>query len=610
MTTSEYRVSGMSCAACSANIERICSSLKGVTYCSVNLTTERMTISYDETIVTANEIFDAVKAIGYALHELSEKAAEVKEKKTNIVLALILAAIEFCISMGSMYFAIPTMPVVQMLLALSVMFVGRKYFISGYRAIVHKLPNMDSLVAISCSVSFIYSLLNLITGKQEYYFESCAVVLALIMLGKHLEANSKKKTLGAIKSLMNLTPAKAIKIDNGTRQEIDALDLEIGDLVFVKKGMAFPMDGTIIDGESSVDESMLTGESTPISKAEGDFVIGGSINLSADLYVKITKIGKDTVLSQIIKLVEDAQGKKAPISTLADRVAAYFVPVVIGIALISGLIWLISGYPLSFALKVFTCVLVIACPCALGLATPTAIIVGTGIGAKNGILIRSGEALQLAAEVDTVVLDKTGTLTYGITREVATGVDTSADVIRPESLQAISELKQLGINVIMLSGDKQEVADAIASKLGIEKAIAGVLPGAKGAEIEKLQCEGHKVMMVGDGINDAPALTTADVGLAIGSGTDVAIESADIVLMKSNPIDVCKTIKLSKLTLRHIKQNLFWAFFYNCIGIPIAAGVLYPINGLLLSPMIGGFAMACSSIFVVSNALRLKMRRL
>ena len=608
MKTENYRVSGMSCAACSANVEKLCRSLEGSIECNVNLTTERLTITYDETVLTKEKLFKSVQSIGYGLHELSEVRKE--EKEPNIILALILAAIEFCISMGSMYFKFSPFALIQMLLALAVMLVGRKYFISGFKGLAHKVPNMDSLVAISCSVSFLYSLVNLILGKHEFYFESCAVVLALIMFGKHLESRSKKKTLGAIKALMDLTPAKALRMENGVKVEVAAEDLCVGDLVFVKKGMAFPMDGIIIDGSSSVDESMLTGESVPVAKAEGDTVIGGSINLSSDLFVKITKIGSDTVLSQIIKLVEDAQGKKAPIAGLADRIAAIFVPVVMGIACLAAIIWLALGQPLSFALKVFTCVLVIACPCALGLATPTAIIVGTGMGAKEGILIRSGEALQRAAEIDTVVLDKTGTLTYGIIKEQLNGVDTSADQIRPESKEAVASLKALGLKVMMLSGDKKEVADEIADKLGIDKAIAGVLPGGKASEIEKIQSNGQKVMMVGDGINDAPALSIADVGLAIGSGTDVAIESADIVLMKSDPRDVEKTIKLSKLTLRHIKQNLFWAFFYNCIGIPIAAGVLYPINGLLLSPMIGGLAMACSSVFVVSNALRLKTRKL
>ncbi len=598
----------MSCAACSANVERLCRSLDGVTECNVNLTTERLTITYDETVLTKGKLFDSVKTIGYELHELSEVKQE--EKEPNIVVAIVLAAAEFCISMGNMYFSIPSMPILQMVIALSVMLVGKKYFISGYKAIAHKIPNMDSLVAISCSVSFIYSFVNLVIGKAEFYFESCAVVLALIMLGKHLESGSKKKTLGSIKALMDLAPAKAIKMENGVKIEVAAEDLAVGNLVFVKKGMAFPMDGVIIDGASTVDESMLTGESIPVSKNEGDEVIGGSINLSSDLFVKITKVGNDTVLSQIIKLVEDAQGKKAPIASLADKIAAVFVPVVMGIAILAAIVWLALGQPLAFALKVFTCVLVIACPCALGLATPTAIIVGTGMGASNGILIRSGEALQCAAEIDTVVFDKTGTLTYGIIKEDGALIDTSADHIRPESKEAISNLKNLELKVVMLSGDKQEIADNIAEEIGIDKAIAGVLPGGKAAEIEKLQKSGLKVMMVGDGINDAPALTTSDVGLAIGSGTDVAIESADIVLMKSDPRDVEKTIKLSKLTLRHIKQNLFWAFFYNCIGIPIAAGVLYPLNGLLLSPMIGGLAMACSSIFVVSNALRLKTRKL
>ncbi|MDO5441008.1 MAG: HAD-IC family P-type ATPase [Bacillota bacterium] len=608
MKTENFRVSGMSCAACSANVERLCRSLEGVAEANVNLTTERLTITYDETLLSKDFLFSKVKSIGYGLHDLAE--AKIEEKEPNIVLALILAAIEFCISMGSMYFKFSSMPVLQMLLAIAVMLIGKKYFISGYKALFHGVANMDSLVAISCSVSFIYSTINLIAGKHEYYFESCAVVLALIMLGKHMEASSKKKTLGAINALLDLAPAKAIRLENGAKVEVAAEDLEVGDLVFVKKGMAFPMDGIIIDGSSSVDESMLTGESRAVEKSEGDNVVGGSINLKSDLFVKITKVGSDTVLSQIIKLVEDAQTKKAPIASLADKIAAVFVPTVIGIALISAIVWAIIGQPVSFVLKIFTCVLVIACPCALGLATPTAIIVGTGMGAGCGILIKSGEALQRAAEIDTVVFDKTGTLTCGIIKENEAGVDTSEDKIRPEAKEAVSTLEALGLEVIMLSGDKKEFAESIAKEIGIKTTISGVLPDGKNAEIEKLQNLGRSVMMVGDGINDAPALTAANVGIAIGSGTDVAIESADIVLMKSDPRDVAKAIRLSKYTMRHIKQNLFWAFFYNCIGIPIAFGALYPSFGILLSPMIGGLAMACSSVFVVSNALRLKTRKL
>jgi len=595
----------MSCAACSANVEKLCRSLPGVESASVNLTTEKLTIKYDETVTGKDALFSSVKGIGYSLHELSEKKEA--EKEPNITLALILAGIEFCISMGSMYLRTPKLALLQLVLAASVMIIGKKYFISGFKALIHKVPNMDSLVSLSCTVSFIYSVVSMCLGKDTLYFESCAVVLALIMLGKHLEAKSKKRAKGAIEALLDLTPAKAIKVENGVKLEVAAEDLCVGDVVYVKKGMAIPMDGAIIDGSTKLDESMLTGESVPIPKSEGDSVIGGSINLSDNIYVKITGVGNDTVLARIIKLVEDAQGKKAPIANIADKVAAVFVPAVIAIALLSFVIWLIAGQSLSFALRVFTSVLVIACPCALGLATPTAIIVGTGMGARNGILIRSGEALQLASTVDTVVFDKTGTLTEGIIRG---DIDTSEDKIRPESIDAVKALKNLGIKVLMLSGDKQETADIIADQIGIDKAIAGVLPGGKGSEIDNLKGEGHKVMMVGDGVNDAPALSVADVGLAIGSGTDVAIESADIILMRSDPRDVEKAIKLSKYTMQHIRQNLFWAFFYNCIGIPIAAGLLYPINGMLLSPMIGGLAMACSSIFVVSNALRLRTRKL
>ena len=629
----------------------------------------------------------------------------------------------------------------QLLLTIPILWFGKKFFVNGFKSLFHLNPNMDSLVAIGSAASFIYSLVMtyMIPLNSHYvhnlYFESAAVVITLIMFGKYLEGLSKVKTKGAIRKLMELSPDEANLLD-GTR--VPTKSLKIDDVVLVKPGEKIPLDGVVIKGNSGVDEAMITGESIPVEKGEGDNVIGGSINVNGVLYVKITKVGKDTTLAKIIKFVEAAQGKKAPISKLADKVAGVFVPAVICIAIVAAVIWLILGKDLAFVLKIFTSVLVIACPCSLGLATPTAIMVGTGLGASSGILIRNGEILEIAHKVDTVVLDKTGTITEGkpsvreifaedITEEklikiaaavesvsehplgkavidrvieasenicdknacgivnygyevlaftnhsgmgvesdirangealdnVATmkvlvgnrklmskfniaiskpfeekmaiyemegqtpllvaidgclkGIISVADTIKETSKEAIAIMKESGLYVVMLTGDNKGAAGAIGKQAGVDEIVAEVLPEDKAGVIAKLQTEGRKVMMVGDGVNDAPALTQADVGCAIGNGSDIAIEAGDIVFMKSDLLDVPAAIRLSRLTITNIKENLFWAFLYNSIGLPIAAGVLYSVNGLILNPMLGGLAMSLSSVCVVSNALRLKTKKL
>ena len=741
MKTEIYLIGGMNCAACSSSIERRTQKLNGVQESSVNLTTEKMTITYDETVLSAEEIIKAVSDLDFTIRPYSEdeifaKKEETKEssvKGFGIFVSCILAAHLLYISMGQMLFENLKVPSfismtenptgfahAQMVLALIIMLIGWRKFVSGFKSLFHLAPNMDTLVAVSCVCAFVYSLVMTFNIKNNpaavhnLYYESCGVVLTFVSLGKYLEERSKKKTTSAIKGLMDLAPLKALKFEKGQTTEIDAADLKVGDVVLVVEGARIPADGVVIDGEAEIDESAFTGESLPVHKELIDSVIGGSLNLSGSLYVEVRKVGKDTTLAGIIKFVEDAQGKKAPIASLADKVAGVFVPVVMGIAVLAAVIWLIAGQSFAFALKVFTCVLVIACPCALGLATPTAIICGTGLGAQHGILIRSGEALETTGKLDVVVLDKTGTVTegkpkvsnvfpVGITDDELIGycsaieqysdhplakavtsykrapkdieisefkyisgrgmsavlkdgrkliagnlpmmeensVDCTlaadeikkrseegksniilalsgkligfvslSDTVRDSSAALIEELKALNVKTVLLTGDNKAAANYIGSLIGVDEVIAEVLPSDKAAVIEKIKAGGKYVMMVGDGVNDAPALVSADVGCAIGSGSDIAIDAADIVLMHNDPLDVARSIKLSKMTIRNIKQNLFWAFFYNCIGIPIAAGILFPINGILLSPMVGGLAMSCSSVFVVSNALRLRTKKL
>ena len=748
MREEKYDITGMHCAACSASVERVTRRLPGVERSEVNLTTGIMTIAYDETQVGEAQIVAKVQKAGFGASLHAEKkeevkqdaqdaeAAELKRKKTELIVASVFSVVLLYVSMGQMLpFGLPPLPlpelfsmhshpmnfaVLQQLLTIPVLYCGRNFFHGGFKSLFHGNPNMDSLVAIGSACSFAYSLVMtfLITddphGVHTLYYEAAAVVLTLVSLGKFLESRNMQKTKGAITALMQLSPDTAILADTG--REIATKDLKTGMIVLVKPGARIPADGIVTEGESSVNEAMLTGESLPVEKTEGSEVIGGSVNQNGVLYVRVTRTGEDTTLSRIIRFVEDAQGRKAPISRMADKVAGIFVPTVIAIALVAAIAWAIAGPPFSFVLREFTSVLVIACPCALGLATPTAIMVGTGLGARHGILIRSGEILEITHSVDTVVLDKTGTVTEGhpavteivpldcgeshllataaaieavsshplaeaITayakerglaslvkpeqfenlsgrglkatlegREILagnrrlmeeSGIDLSpllakadelaargqtpmffaengtllglisvADPVKATSLDAIRAMKEQGIHTVLLTGDNRAAANHIGALVGVDEVIAEVLPEEKAGVVQRLQSEGRKVMMVGDGINDAPALTAATVGCAIGSGSDIAIESADIVLMRDDLQDVSRAIRLSRLTLKHIKQNLFWAFCYNTIGIPVAAGLLFLFGGPLLSPMFGGAAMSLSSVCVVGNALRLGRAKL
>ena len=748
MREEKYDISGMHCAACSASVERVTRKLPGVERSEVNLTTGIMTICYDETQVGQEQIVAKVEKAGFgaALHAEKQEAApedtidkeeaELKRKKMELILSGIFSVVLLYVSMGQILpFGLPPLPlpdifsmhthgvnfaILQLLLAIPVLYCGRNFFTGGFKALFHAAPNMDSLVAIGSACSFAYSVVMTFLISDDpglvhnLYYESAAVVLTLVSLGTFMESRNMQKTKGAITALMQLSPDTAILADSG--REIPTKNLKTGNIVLVKPGARVPADGIVTSGESSVNEAMLTGESLPVEKTEGSEVIGGSVNQNGILYVKVTRTGEDTTLSRIIRFVEDAQGKKAPISRTADKVAGIFVPVVISIALLAAVIWGIAGQPLAFVLKVFTSVLVIACPCALGLATPTAIMVGTGLGARHGILIRSGEILEITHSIDTVVLDKTGTVTQGtpavtdvlpyqtdadtLLRTAAAveavsahplaeaisayaakqgmdvlakpeqfenlsgrglkatldgaavlagnrrlmedhdidlspllaeaqrlaaqgqtpmffakdgqllGLISVADPVKETSAEAIRAMKAQGIRTVLLTGDNRAAAEHIGKLVGANEVIAEVLPEEKAGVIQKLQKDGHKVMMVGDGINDAPALTQAEVGCAIGSGSDIAIESADIVLMRDDLQDVPRALRLSALTLRHIKQNLFWAFCYNTIGIPVAAGLLFVFGGPLLSPMFAGAAMSLSSVCVVGNALRLGRAKL
>jgi len=735
-----YLIEGMSCAACSSGVERVTRKLPGVVRSDVNLTTAKMTIEYDEAQVTPELIMAKVKKAGFGIRPFVHKSiTEQKEdedekdllsRRRDLIGAGILTAILLYVSMGQMmvnglpvpaFCGMHTNPIgfaiTQLVLTIPVLYFGRRFFQSGINALIHGNPNMDSLVAIGSATSFLYSIYMtfLIVNDHSFvhnlYFESSATVLTLVMLGKYLEAGNKSKTKSAIKKLIALSPDTALLCDGDNLREIPTEMLKIGDTVLVRPGAQIPADGTVIKGEGSVNESMLTGESLPVEKVVGSSVIGGSISFTGAMYISVTGVGDDSTLSKIIRLVEDAQGKKAPVSKLADKVAGIFVPTVMAIAALSAIIWWIAGKDAFFILRVFTSVLVIACPCALGLATPTAIMVGTGLGAENGILIRSGEALEALGTIDTVVLDKTGTVTTGepvvseiftknfdenelilisasvetvsehpLSRAIAQkaegmeliplsdydilsgmgvkatlsdgrsvlignnklvqsvpdeiqkraealaeightpvfvsvdgktiGIIGISDTIKPTANDAVSQLKAMGISVVLLTGDNRRAAEYTGKIIGADAVIAEVLPGDKAQVIEELQKQGKRVLMVGDGINDAPALTRADVGAAVGSGSDIAVESGDVVLMRSDPLDIPGAVRLSRLTMRNVRQNLFWAFIYNSVGIPIAAGVLYPMFKILLSPMFGGFAMSLSSVCVVTNALRLRTKRL
>lgn len=732
-------VMGMTCAACVKSVERVINKLPGILEVSVNLATEKAKVVYDPSQTRLSEIRHAIEKAGYKPLEADtgvktdyEKDLREKERKTLLTKLIVSAVFTiplFYISMGHMIglpvpgFLDPDMHslnfgLVQLALVIPVMIAGYRFYTVGFSRLFRFEPNMDSLIAIGTSAAFVYGLYavyRIINGNAEYahelYFESIGVIITLIMLGKYLEAVTKGKTSEAIKKLMGLTPKTATVVIDGKETEIPVEEVEVGDIIVVKPGERIPVDGTVIEGRTSVDESMLTGESIPVEKTEGSKVVGATINKNGTIKFKAERVGKDTVLANIIKLVEEAQGSKAPIAKTADIIAGYFVPAVMTIAVISAAAWLTAGESVTFALTILVSVLVIACPCALGLATPTAIMVGTGKGAEYGVLIKSGEALETAHRINMIVFDKTGTITEGkptvtdiipvnsigeeelllisasaekgsehplgeaIVNSAAernlsllpsekfeaipgegieatvgqrkvlignrklmenknipvtlgeelerlagegktpmlvaidgkeAGIIAVADVIKPNSRKAIEVLHRMGIKTAMITGDNKRTANAIASQVGIDMVLAEVLPQDKANEVLRLQREGFKVAMVGDGINDAPALAQADIGIAIGSGTDVAMESADIVLMRSDLMDVPTAIQLSRKTLRNIKQNLFWAFAYNTAGIPIAAGLLHVFGGPLLNPMIAAAAMAFSSVSVVSNALRLK----
>ncbi|MDW7658030.1 MAG: heavy metal translocating P-type ATPase [Bacillota bacterium] len=747
----KFDVKGMTCAACSATIEKQVGRLPGVDAVQVNLLANSMNVTFDEQTVDDLGIIDAVVKAGYAAEIAGERQesreastakparnSELNDMKKRVIVSFVFMIPLLYIAMGHMFdWPLPswlhgqnntaTFALTQFLLVLPIAIVNRIYFTAGFRTLLRGHPNMDSLIAIGSAAAIgygIYALYRIGYGlghgqtdlvmrySMDLYFESAATILTLITLGKYLETRSKSKTTDAIAKLIDLAPKTALVLRDGQESTVPVEQVVVGDQILVKPGSGIPVDGIILDGRSSIDESMLTGESMPVDKQPGDKVSAATINLSGAFTLKATQIGQDTTLARIIAIVEEAGASKAPISRLADKISGVFVPIVIVIAIVAGIIWLLTGATFEFALSITIAVLVISCPCALGLATPVAIMVGTGKGASYGILVRSGEALEIAQSVDTVVLDKTGTVTEGkpqvtdirplnnldesqflslaaglerssehplaaaiyahaqsagllipqasafeavpgrgVTAIIAErhyyagnqaymqetghapeelsslaesyaaegktplffadgqsliGVIAVADTIKPTSRSAIERFKAAGLDVILLTGDNKRTAEAIRKQVGIDRVIAEVMPQDKEAQIQSLQESGHIVAMIGDGINDAPALVRADVGIAIGAGTDIAIESADMILMRSDLGDAVTALKLSKAVIRNIRQNLFWAFFYNTLGIPLAAGIFFPFLGWTLSPMFAAAAMSLSSVSVVTNALRLK----
>jgi len=735
-------IGGMTCAACAQRIEKVVGKMEGVARASVNLATEKATVEYNPQVVKLSAIKQSIEKIGYKALNIEKntvdedklrKEKEIRTLWTKFIVSAVFGIPLLYLAMVAMVwwlpFSIPsflnpmqyplTYALTQIALVIPVIIAGYKFYTVGFKALIQRSPNMDSLIAIGTTSAILYSLYSTYQisignfgAVEGLYFETAGVIITLILLGKSLEAVSKGKTSEAIKKLMGLAPKTAIVLLDGKEMEVPIDEVEIGDVILVKPGEKIPVDGVVLEGNTAIDESMLTGESMPVDKKTGDKVYAASINKNGMIKFQTTKVGGDTALAQIIKLVEDAQGSKAPIAQMADIVSGYFVPIVCVIAVLAFLGWFLTGHSLVFSLTIFISVLVIACPCALGLATPTAIMVGTGKGAENGILIKGGAALETTHKINTIIFDKTGTITEGkpevtdivtasdVTRErllqiaasgekgsehplgeaivrgaekdnleflnvehfeaipgygievtidgihtlignrrlmedrkislmeleiisdkfasegktpmyiamdnKIAGIIAVADVVKESSAKAIKKLQSMGIEVAMITGDNRKTAEAIAKQVGIDRVLAEVLPQDKSNEVKKLQAEGKTVCMVGDGINDAPALVQADVGIAIGSGTDVAMESADIVLMRSDLMDVPTAIHLSKSTIRNIKQNLFWAFGYNTAGIPIAAGILYIFGGPLLNPILAAAAMSLSSVSVLTNALRLK----
>ncbi|MDK2952442.1 MAG: P-type Cu+ transporter [Kosmotogales bacterium] len=730
----DLKIIGMTCAACVRAVEKSISSLRGVENVSVNLTTENAKIIYDPGVVTISKIKDAVKKAGYSaeIKHSNEKivndgnAATAKYFK-RFVFSAIFAVPLLIVAMGPMLgltlpdiispeFSPMNYGLLQLFLTIPVVIIGRDFYLKGIPSLFRGNPNMDTLVGLGTGAAFIYSVYSIVQifyGNNDFahhlYFESVGVIITLISLGKYFESLSKGKTSEAIRKLMNLTPKMALIKRDDDYISLPVEEIEVGDIILIRPGMSVPTDGYVISGNSSVDQSMLTGESIPVDVTKDSKIVGGTVNISGTVEMKATSVGSDTALSKIIKLVEDAQSSKAPIARLADIISGYFVPVVMTISVVTLITWLLLGYNFEFSLTMMIAVLVIACPCALGLATPTAIMVGSGRSAKNGILFKSGESLEQTHKINAVIFDKTGTITQGEPRvtdiiplngysreemlklaasmakmsshpldkailseysgdlfkvdsfkaipgkgiegfiegkkmqvgsanflvdeniigtvvkdlsndgktvivsrydEKITGVLGISDTIKSSSREAIELLKKRGIKTFLVTGDNEKTARAIAKKIGIDDVMAEVLPENKELKVKELMREGYKVAMVGDGINDSPALAAADIGIAVGSGTDIAIEAADVILMKNDLKDVNKAMDLSRITVRNIKQNLFWAFFYNIIGIPIAAGIFFIPFGLKLDPMIAGFAMAFSSVTVVTNALRLKKVKL